>query len=70
METYKVTDIEFDLLSDEDLSTFQAREINETLQETYLNSELVVDDEGLSIAKRISDANKWGVLSIDYQLVR
>lgn len=70
METYKVTDIEFDLLSDEDLSTFQAREINETLQETYLNSEWVVDDEGLSIAKRISDANKWGVLSIDYQLVR
>ena len=70
MQTYKVTDIEFDLLSDEDLSTFQAREINEALQETYLNSEWVVDDEGLSIAKRISDANNWGVLSIDYQLVR
>lgn len=70
MNTYKVTDIEFDLLSDEDLSTFQAREINEALQETYLNSEWVVDDEGLSIAKRISDVNNWGVLSIDYQLVR
>ena len=70
METYKVTQIEFDL-NDEDLTTYDVRRINETLQERYIHSEWSVEEEDeTSIADLISDECGWCVDSLDYRLVR
>ena len=70
METYKVTQIEFDL-NDEDLTTYDVRRINETLQERYIHSEWSVKEEDeTSISDLISDECGWGIDSLDYRLVR
>ena len=70
METYKVTQIEFDL-NDEDLTTYDVKRINETLQERYINSEWIVEEEDeTSISDLISDECGLGIESIDYRLVR
>jgi len=70
METYKVTQIEFDL-NDEDLTTYTAKRINEALQEQYIHSEWTVEeDEETSISDLISDECGWCVDSLDYRLVR
>lgn len=70
METYKVTQIEFDL-NDEDLTTYDVKRINETLQERYIHSEWIVDEEDeTSISDLISDECGLGIESIDYRLVR
>lgn len=70
METYKVTQIDFDL-NDEDLTTYDVKRINETLQERYINSEWTVEEEDeTSIADLISDECGWCIDSLDYRLVR
>lgn len=70
METYKITQIEFDL-NDEDLTTYDVRRINETLQERYIHSEWIVEEEDeTSISDLISDECGWGIDSLDYRLVR
>ena len=70
METYKVTQIDFDL-NDEDLTTYDVKRINETLQERYINSEWTVEEENeTSIADLISDECGLGISSLDYRLVR
>lgn len=70
METYKVTQIEFDL-NDEDLTTYDVKRINETLQERYINGEWIVEEEDeTSISDLISDECGLGIESIDYRLVR
>jgi hypothetical protein len=70
METYKVTQIDFDL-NDEDLTTYDVKRINETLQERYINSEWTVEEEDeTSIADLISDECGLGISSLDYRLVR
>ena len=69
METYKVTQIDFDL-NDEDLTTYDASRINQTLQERYINSEWTVEEEDeTSIADLISDECGLGISSLDYRLV-
>jgi predicted fused transcriptional regulator/phosphomethylpyrimidine kinase len=70
METYKVTQIEFDL-NDEDLTTYDVIRINEILQERYIHSEWIVEEEDeTSISDLISDECGWGIESIDYRLIR
>lgn len=70
MQTYKITQIEFDL-NDEDLTTYDVKRINETLQERYIHSEWIVEeDEETSIADLISDECGWCIESLDYRLVR
>ena len=70
METYKVTQIEFDL-NDEDLTTYDVIRINEILQERYIHSEWIVKEEDeTSISDLISDECGWGIESIDYRLIR
>ena len=70
METYKVTQIEFDL-NDEDLTTYDVKRINERLQELYIHSEWIVDEEDeTSISDLISDECGWGIESLDYRLIR
>jgi predicted fused transcriptional regulator/phosphomethylpyrimidine kinase len=70
METYKVTQIEFDL-NDEDLTTYDVKRINETLQERYIHSEWIVEEEDeTSISDLISDECGLGIESIDYRLIR
>ena len=70
METYKVTQIDFDL-NDEDLTTYDVKRINETLQERYINSEWTIEEEDeTSIADLISDECGLGISSLDYRLVR
>lgn len=70
METYKVTQIDFDL-NDEDLTTYDVKRINETLQERYIHSEWTVEEEDEpSIADLISDECGWCINSLDYRLVR
>lgn len=70
MQTYKITQIEFDL-NDEDLTTYDVRRINETLQERYIHSEWIVEEEDeTSISDLISDECGLGIESIDYRLVR
>jgi hypothetical protein len=70
MKTYKITQIDFDL-NDEDLTTYDVRRINETLQERYIHSEWIVEeDEETSIADLISDECGWCIESLDYRLVR
>jgi hypothetical protein len=70
METYKVTQIDFDL-NDEDLTRYDVKRINETLQERYINSEWTVEEEEeTSIADLISDECGLGISSLDYRLVR
>ena len=70
METYKVTQIEFDL-NDEDLTTYDVIRINEILQERYIHSEWIVKEEDeTSISDLISDECGLGIESIDYRLVR
>lgn len=70
METYKVTQIDFEL-NDEDLTTYDVKRINETLQERYINSEWTVEEEDeTSIADLISDECGLGISSLDYRLVR
>ena len=70
MQTYKITQIEFDL-NDEDLTTYDVIRINEILQERYIHSEWIVDEEDeTSISDLISDECGWGIESIDYRLIR
>ena len=70
METYKITQIEFDL-NDEDLTTYDVKRINERLQELYIHSEWIVDEEDeTSISDLISDECGWGIESLDYRLIR
>jgi hypothetical protein len=70
MQTYKITQIDFDL-NDEDLTTYDVKRINETLQERYIHSEWIVEeDEETSIADLISDECGWCIESLDYRLVR
>jgi len=70
MQTYKITQIDFDL-NDEDLTTYDVRRINETLQERYIHSEWIVEeDEETSIADLISDECGWCIDSLDYRLIR
>ena len=70
METYKVTQIEFDL-NDEDLTTYDVIRINEILQERYIHSEWIVEEEDeTSISDLISDECGWGIESLDYRLIR
>ena len=70
METYKVTQIEFDL-NDEDLTTYDVIRINEILQERYIHSEWIVEEEDeTSISDLISDECGLGISSLDYRLVR
>ena len=70
METYKVTQIEFDL-NDEDLTTYDVIRINEILRERYIHSEWIVEEEDeTSISDLISDECGWGIESIDYRLIR
>ena len=70
MQTYKITQIEFDL-NDEDLTTYDVKRINERLQELYIHSEWIVDEEDeTSISDLISDECGWGIESLDYRLVR
>ena len=70
METYKVTQIEFDL-NDEDLTTYDVKRINERLQELYIHSEwIVAEEDETSISDLISDECNCGISSIDYRLVR
>ena len=70
MQTYKITQIEFDL-NDEDLTTYDVKRINERLQELYIHSEWIVDEEDeTSISDLISDECGWGIESIDYRLIR
>jgi hypothetical protein len=70
METYKITQIDFNL-NDEDLTTYDVSRINETLQERYINSEWTVEDEEEdNIADLISDDSGWYIDSLDYILVR
>ena len=70
METYKVTQIEFDL-NDEDLTTYDVIRINEILQERYIHSEWIVEEEDeTSISDLISDECGGGIESIDYRLIR
>ena len=69
METYKVTQIEFDL-NDEDLTTYDVIRINEILQERYIHSEWIVEEEDeTSISDLISDECGWGIESLDYRLI-
>ena len=70
MQTYKITQIEFDL-NDEDLTTYDVKRINERLQELYIHSEWIVDEEDeTSISDLISDECGWGIESLDYRLIR
>ena len=70
MQTYKITQIEFDL-NDEDLTTYDVIRINEILQERYIHSEWIVEEEDeTSISDLISDECGWGIESLDYRLVR
>ena len=70
METYKVTQIEFDL-NDEDLTTYDVIRINEILQERYIHSEWIVEEEDeTSISDLISDECGWCIDSLDYRLIR
>jgi predicted fused transcriptional regulator/phosphomethylpyrimidine kinase len=70
MQTYKITQIEFDL-NDEDLTTYDVIRINEILQERYIHSEWIVEEEDeTSISDLISDECGWGIESIDYRLIR
>ena len=70
MQTYKITQIEFDL-NDEDLTTCDVKRINERLQELYIHSEWIVDEEDeTSISDLISDECGWGIDSLDYRLIR
>ena len=70
MQTYKITQIEFDL-NDEDLTTYDVIRINEILQERYIHSEWIVEEEDeISISDLISDECGWGIESIDYRLIR
>ena len=70
MQTYKITQIDFDL-NDEDLTTYDVIRINEILQERYIHSEWIVEEEDeTSIADLISDECGWCIESLDYRLVR
>jgi len=70
METYKITQIDFNI-DDEDLTTYDVKRINETLQERYIYSEWTVEeDEETSIADLISYECGWCIDSLDYRLVR
>lgn len=70
MQTYKITQIEFDL-NEEDLTTYDVKRINERLQELYIHSEWIVDEEDeTSISDLISDECGWGIESLDYRLIR
>ena len=70
MQTYKITQIEFDL-NDEDLTTYDVIRINDILQERYIHSEWIVEEEDeTSISDLISDECGWGIESIDYRLIR
>ena len=70
MQTYKITQIEFDL-NDEDLTTYDVIRINEILQERYIHSEWIVEEEDeTSISDLISDECGWGIESLDYRLIR
>ena len=44
METYKITQIDFNI-DDEDLTTYDVSRINETLQERYIHSEWTVEED-------------------------
>lgn len=70
MQTYKITQIDFDL-NDEDLTTYDVKRINETLQERYIHSEWIVEEEEeTSISDLISDECGCCIESLDYRLVR
>ena len=70
MQTYKITQIDFDL-NDEDLTTYDVIRINEILQERYIHSEWIVEEEDeTSISDLISDECGWCIESLDYRLVR
>jgi len=70
METYRITQIDFNI-DDEDLTTYDVNRINELLQERYIHSEWIVEeDEETSISDLISDECGWCINSLDYRLVR